>query len=420
MHIGMYNCQSEKTEKVENLNSIVDAVTTSENQSINAWISFMKAVRLDTLMKRMHEIDYRKSNAISELNDLTESVAKLISSNRGGDKGIHGFIGERAQVYITNSRAILDGGVPICELIDDNGMTDYLQNGINVQQKACQGYLGLDHILKHKEMYPEFNGVYQIPKDFCETYKRLEALSPLEAGKLRKAERTLWLKIQEAKQNGITIESMVVTYDEIQKDSIYNTIETEKNGIQQISEKQKENAIASSKPTFKAGMKVIATSAAVEGVLSGASEVLQKRVAGTKIKDYSADDFKDVGKATAVGVGKGAVRGTVVYLAENFTRIPGEVAGGAVTVAFESADATIRYSKGEISGAECVEKIGKSVFVASVGTLGAKIGGKIIKIPVVGEAVGGFVFSFVADKGYGLISKYIKNKTKNTKATEAA
>ena len=90
-------------------------------------------------------------------------------------------------------------------------------------------------------------------------------------------------------------------------------------------------------------------------------------------------------------------------MATNYTHIPAPVAGAAVTVAFDGASAIKKYTDGKISGTECAYEVGKSAFVASAGALGAKLGGKISPIPIVGEVVGGFVFSFAADKGFVLI-----------------
>ena len=48
--------------------------------------------------------------------------------------------------------------------------------------------------------------------------------------------------------------------------------------------------------------------------------------------------------------------------------------------------------------------IEKSVLVATAGGVGAKIGGKLCPIPIIGEVVGGFVFSFIASKSLDEIS----------------
>jgi hypothetical protein len=53
---------------------------------------------------------------------------------------------------------------------------------------------------------------------------------------------------------------------------------------------------------------------------------------------------------------------------------------------------------------ECIYAIEKSVIVATAGGIGAKVGGKICPIPIVGEVVGGFIFSFIMSKSLDEIS----------------
>lgn len=379
----------------------------AEQQGASATIAWLKSIRIANLLEQMREIDFRKDNAMEELKTLTESVEQLLNTNRGGDKGIHGFIGERAHVYITNAWGLMYGEVKVCELIDDNGMTDYLENGISIQQKACRsnGWLGLDHVLRHREKYPEFVGRYQIPKDFFDTYMRIGSMSEKEAGKLCLHEWNLWHEIQEIKQAGIEIEPMKVSYDEIQRDRIYDTIERNKAEIQAKMREMKDQAIELHKPTVKAGIQTAAISSATEGILAGAVKIVEKRLEGKEFKEFDSQDLKEIGLAAAEGSIRGAVRGTVVYIAENCTAIPGVVAGAAVTVTFESAQAVKRYCDGKITREECVGAVEKSVVVAAAGGLGAKLGRKIIPVPVVGEVIGGFLFSFVASKAINMIDR---------------
>jgi len=382
----------------------------AEENGVSAAIAWLKSIRLDQLLDRMSEIDFRKDNALSELQELANSVEELIKSNRGGDTGIHGFIGERAQVYLSNAWSLINGDARICDLIDDNGMTDYFDNGIAIQQKACRsnGWLGLDHITKHKAKYPTFDGKYQIPKDFYETYERIGQLTEKEAGRLSRHEWNLWHEIQQVKQDGIIVEPMCVTYGEIQRDTIFNTIDKNEEGILKEAQAQADQATEKYKPTAKACIETAVISSAVEGTLSGAAKLIEKRCEGKRIKDYDQEDLKEVCLATAEGSVRGAVRGATVYLVENYTPIPGVVAGGAVSVAFESAKALKRYSDGERTGQECANEIGRSVVTSAAGALGAKLGGTICPIPIVGEVVGGFVFSMVFDKEYGIVAEKLR------------
>ena len=403
-------CESKIKTKSENKTktSYYTAVEHSEQSSLSATVSWLKSIRLAKLLEQMRSIDFRKENALEELKELTRSVDELISSNRGGTTGIHGFIGERAHVYLSNAWSIIKGEAKICELIDDNGMTDYFEKGIPIQQKACRanGWLGLDHVLRHKEKYDGFSGIYHIPKDFYEVYSRLEKMSQQEAGRLRRHEWNLWCEIQKVKKAGITVKPMKVTYSEIQRDNIYDTIENNKKELQSEAERQAELATEAQKPTVKACIKTVAVSSVVEGVLLGSVKVLEKSFDGKHVKDYDKQDIKDIGLATAEGSVKGAVRGAAVYLAENCTLVPGIVAGASVTVVFESGKAIKKYSDGELTKQDCAYYIGKSVITASAGAFGAKIGGKICPIPVVGETIGGFLAAFLADKGFSLIVKH--------------
>ena len=385
------------------------AATTAEEQGAAGLISWLKSIRLEKLLYEMEQIDFRKTRALEELKALTKSVEELIASNRGGDKGIHGFIGERAQVYITNAWALFRGSARISELIDDNGMIDYWENGIAVQQKACRYKLGLPYLLEHKAKYPTYKGIGQIPKDFYETYKRLEKLTQAEAGKLRRPDRKIWEEIQKVKAEGIIVKPMRLTYSEIQKDRIMGTIDEHQQKIEREARRQETRAAEKHRATVCEAAKTIAASAATEGLMTGTVEILNKRHEGKRLKDFNQSDAKDIGKAVLKGSGKGAVRGAVVYTATNFTHIPAPVAGAAVSVVFDGVSAVSKYAGGRVTGAECAAEIGKSTLLASAGAIGAKLGRKFIPIPIVGEAVGGFIFSFAADKGYGWLNRLLAN-----------
>lgn len=394
----------------ENLSNTVDSIKVAENCGLAAAVSWCKTIRLDNLLNKMQQIDLRKANALSELETLARSVENLLESNRGGDKGIHGFIGERAQVYITNAWALINGEVKPSVLIDDNGMVDYIERGINIQQKACRanGFLGLDHIMDHKAKYPTFNGKYQIPKDFYEEFHRLADMEKIDAGKLSRHEWNLWQEVQRIKNANIEVEPMKVTYEEIQRDNIFGTINRQKEQIQKTHNKNAQSVVNEHKPTVKACLGTTAASSVIEGTLSGAAVIIDKKINGKSIKDYDKQDVKDVGLATAEGSVRGAIRGAAVYIVENCTPVPGIIAGGAVTVAWDGAKAAYKYNKGLATKEECIDIVVRSLVKATAGTTGALIGGQICPIPVVGEVIGGFAFSLVSDKLYN----YLKNKKK--------
>ena len=201
--------------------TVYEVTTTTRDQTTAGFVDMLKQIRLDNLLQKLTEISGRRDDATAEIETLRADIIKLIDSNRGGIKGVHGFIGERVQVVFCNARAIIQGEDPLYYLVDDNGMTDYFRGDVLIQQKACisDKALGLTHVLEHADKYPAFldqNGVYQIPKDFYEIYSRYIGMPKETAGKLLKDEYRMWLRVQSfhnAAPN-IKVEPMVVTYSE--------------------------------------------------------------------------------------------------------------------------------------------------------------------------------------------------------------
>ncbi len=386
------------------LDSVFECV---ESSGLSAVVIYLKSVRLNKLSNLLYAIDVRKVNALNELEGLRNAVDEVIATNRGGKCGIHGFIGERAQVFLKNAWQYIKGNPKVSELIDDNGMTDYYEYGVLIQQKACKnnGLLGLDHIMRHKDKYPQFNGKYQIPKDFYEKYESIGNLSMKEAGHLHRHEWKLWHEIQMVKQLGVKVEPMLVTYDEIQADRIYDTIANHEENIVTEANAQFESASELYKPTAAALLKTTTMSSVIEGLLAGTTSIIEKRFSGRRLTEFEATDYKEVALIAANGMFIGAVRGASIYCITNYTKIPGEFAGATVTIFSDSVKSIKMYKEGTLTERDCKKRIAKAAIVATAGSIGAKLGGKLCSIPVVGEVVGGFLFSYLADRGYGIIIK---------------
>lgn len=254
-------------------NIIYKITTTTQDQVTASFVDMLKQKRLDKLLQRWTEISNRQGNATAEIEALRTDIVKLIDSNRGGIKGVHGFIGERVQVVFCNARAIIQGNAPLYYLVDDNGMTDYLRGNVPIQQKACisDRALGLTHVLEHANKYPSFldqNGVYQIPKEFYKMYVRYIGMSKEAAGRLLKDEYRMWCRVQSFHNvaPNIKVEPMVVSYSEIQAGNVMDTIECETERIEKYCRIQKTLARIASRPTWSEGMKVTVTSAAIEAL----------------------------------------------------------------------------------------------------------------------------------------------------------
>jgi len=383
-------------------------VNEAEHQGYASLVGIVNRIRHEHMEQEISTLNARMTSAMETVQDTESAINDIITSNRGGIKGVHGFIGERVQVGFSNARSLMNGQKPEYFLIDDNGMTDYYRGSTCIQQKACQSdkVLGLTHVKNHAVKYPEFiaekDGIYQIPKDFYETFVWYRDMPSDVAGKLRNDQWRLWKKIQDFKNENpdMVIEPMVVDYDEIQLGTIDKTIAKERAALNRKYRKKKAVAVERGKASVSEGIKVTACSAAIEGALAGGISVIQHCQGGKTITELDGSDWKDVGLDTLIGSGKGAVRGAGIYALSNCAELSAPVAGVVVNVTMSTAEATIRYAKGEITGKKCVEDIAEGYLQATVCCAFAKAGEKIIKVPFVGSIIGGAVGMVVC----GLIS----------------
>ena len=376
--------------------------SSSEEQAAGAFVDMLNGIRAEELLRKYETIAARKSSADQELESLREDIEQLIASNRGGKTGMHGFIGERIQVGFANERAILQGQSPKYALIDDNGMTDYLRGQTLIQQKACisDKSLGLTHVLSHSEKYPVFlekDGVYQIPRDFYEKYKRFLSMPESEALKLRKEDLRMWRRVQEFHKAmpDVKVEPMISTYAEIQVDAVETTIQREEAAAEHICQEQRSSAEESCRATLQEGAKVAVCSAVLEGAVNGCISIIEHKKDGKALREFSQDDWKEIGIDAAKGAGKGAVRGAAVYAATNMINMPASAATAVVTGTFIVIDKTVELSCGECDSTEFAAEIADGCIGVAVSAFSAELGRRLIPIPVLGHIIGNAAGMFV-------------------------
>lgn len=142
----------------------------------------------------------RTHTGILNLTDGPVSAPSLIvTRNRGGTKGMHGFIAEVAEVGINNARREIIGEDANMSWVNDNGKVDLIRDGIDIQQKFVNagGRFSLGAVAKHLHAYPDFvqnGGKYQIPSDHYDNVKRLLTMSKEEAARLSKTSDSLSLR----------------------------------------------------------------------------------------------------------------------------------------------------------------------------------------------------------------------------------
>ena len=394
-------CITHDTEKI---------VQTTQGHACGLFVEYLNNLRLATLLVKLSDLESRKCKADQELTDLRASIAKLIESNRGGEKGMHGFIGERVQVSFSNSEALLNGSSPMYFLVDDNGMTDYICGDTLIQQKACLSdkSFGLAHVLLHSKKYPDFvekGGVYQIPSDFYERYQYFLKMPEQIALKLRKEDLRAWRAVQKFHDSApeIEVQPMTVTYAEIQAGAVTTTIDHESAKLNRQYDHLKNNARDSCKASVHECLKVVGASAILEGTVD-ATLSFTELASNKPVKSFDDDDWKKIALDGARGVLKGSIRGATVYTATNVANIPAPIATASVTAAFGIAHDITKLANDTISGKEFSEKAIEHCADAAVSVTCAKLGEKLIPIPFVGSLVGNAVGMLV----FGIAKKFLK------------
>lgn len=249
-----------------------------------------------------------------------------------------------AECGIGNAREEIVGHAPVYEWINDNGPTDLVRNGVQIQQKFVNAgnHLSLQAIKHHLTSYPEYirnGGRYQIPQDHYEKIKYLLSIPKEQANKMptETGEFSLkqWREVHSFFENGDVklsdIEPSALKYEEIQFNTIEKTISDERKAIKKTDKAIKDEAYAQSKPTLQEGLKAGAISAAIEGGITLVLEIRKKVKSGKSIKDFTTDDWKEICKKSGLGTVKGGIRGISIYSLTNYTATPAAVANALVT-----------------------------------------------------------------------------------------
>lgn len=377
-------------------------VKSTQEQAVASWIQYLNQQRIDELLRGLQRQERNLGNALGEMDELKKSISALLQTNRGGTKGMHGFIAERMQVYFVNARKLLEGEERAYVLLDDNGPVDYRASGIDYQQKFVEKHLSLDAVKKHLEKYPDFvenGGKYQIPRDYYGRMKFLMELPEAEAKKLAGEDYRLWKYVkdffQEQEVSFSDMEPCVVDYRDTQRNAARKTVSEEEKNIRRIDKEKRDQLYQESKPTSKELGRASLTAAVVEGGAAFCIGVYKKRKSGKKLSEFDEDDWKELGLDTAKSGAKGGVRGASVYAMTNFTATPAAVASSLVTATFGVLAEMKKLQTGKIDQEEFLinsEILCMDVTVSAVSTV---LGEVLIPIPILGAILGNVTGMFL-------------------------
>jgi len=377
----------------------------NQEQAVASWVNYLNQVRLDRLMEALQQQNQNWDQAVETLNKTLSTINKeIIERNRGGIKGMHGFIAEVAEYGVGNAREQVQGRMPIYEWINDNGPADLLRDGVQIQQKfvASGNHLSLQAITQHFEKYPNFlsqGGKYQIPEDHYEQIKRLLSISKEQANKIPTStgEFSLkqWKEVHDFFDKGSIklqdIEPSKLKYDQVQMNRINDTIQSEKKSLKETDKKIRDDAYDTSKPSWEQGVKVAALSAAIEGGTAFVTAVAKKRKTGKKIGEFDSKDWEEVFKESGMGIVKGGVRGISIYALTNYTATPAAVASALCTASFGIAEQAHLLRTGKITQEQFIMNSEILCLDTSVSALSSFIGQALIPVPVLGAVIGNTV-----------------------------
>ena len=410
---------------------IFERITKSdEEQAVASWINYLNQIRLDRLKFDLKNQDINFFNAVDSLDSTMKQINEtIIERNRGGTKGMHGFIAEVAECGIGNAREEILGNKPTYKWINDNGPSDILRNGVEIQQKFVNSgnHLSLQAIKKHYTQYPWYlNGKrkYQIPLDHYKKIQYLLSVSKEQANKMptSNSEFSLkqWKEVHDFFEDGkiklSDIEPSKLSYEDVQREKINETLSNERESIKKINKQISKDIYDKNKPSLRQGTQAAAISSIVEGGMTFATAIIKKRRTGRTIKEFTTDEWIEILKQSGVGTIKGGVRGITIYSLTNYTATPAAVASSLCTAAFGIANEAYKYRNNIISQEEFLLNSEVLCIDVSVSALSSLIGEAIIPVPILGAVIGNTVGTFVYEIAKDnlsrnekkLIKKYLK------------
>ncbi|WP_247048221.1 hypothetical protein [Arthrobacter rhizosphaerae] len=388
------------------MNDMAKFVRSNQEQAAASWVNYLNQLRIDHLLSSFSQQDENLLNALASVNEAIRVIdLEVVTANRGGQHGMHGFIAEIAEVGISNARRQILGLETAYQWVNDNGPVDLMRSGVEIQQKfvAAGGRFSLGAIGEHLQKYPDYvqnGGKYQIPGDHFEVIQRLHSMPREEAGKLLSRSGggpsfRDWQRIDTFfKEGSIGMESLepsTLKYREVQRDVYESTMAAEGNSLLSTDQSLRDNAYQESLPNLQEGATATLAAAVIEGGTALVLAVVAKRRKGMRLRELSQQDWLDVAADTGFSFVKGGVRGFSIYSLTNFTATPAAVASSIVTAAFGIAELANKLRRGEIDELEFIEKSELVSLEAAVSALSSFVGQALIPVPVLGAVIGNTV-----------------------------
>ena len=394
------------------------------NQGIGAYVNCLNNLRIQDLQIAMKIIEdearnviLNKDNASKILDYAKDNIEDVIVKNRGGDRGVHGFIAEFAEAGIVNARRAIEGLNPIVKVLNDNGPADLLigRNTIqmkfynNLRDELAQSFhysakmkmmFPKDHVLVYEKIMDgakevEFNGKKLSIKQITDIRQMINDITESKGLTSYKS----WMK------------SSVLNYDDAQRNSIKSILDSEEKNIcktvrlkQQELNRKRLVAQKNSLPRIKEANKIARNAAVLQGGLALMLNVYGKYKEGKNIFEFDQSDWLDCGLETVEGAVKGAISGYAIYGLTNVFKMSAPNASAFVTASYGMVDIITKLRTNEITEDEFINFITINTLDTTLATIGSCVGQTLIPVPVLGAVVGSIATSIIWEIGKGFLS----------------
>ncbi|MXW78444.1 MAG: hypothetical protein F4Z57_05555 [Gemmatimonadetes bacterium] len=340
---------------------------------------------------------------IQRISDFVGSPENIL----GSPATKHGEIAEQVHVGVRRAIDALHGRIPTAtDQLGRLDPVDYRVDGVDIQSKYYNGLRNtLDGVSSHATKYQDFasgDGHYHIPRDQYQQIEQLRQTGQID-GLSEKSANAIRNKLNELQQaTGRSPDELIQpgegTYAEVQQGRVHDTLDDRENRLVQKNDELKQEAKAEHGPSLSGlGSAAAIGAGAGGGVRFGQAIWVKYRDGKNPFKgEFSTQDWKDVGVATAKGAGSGAVAGSALYALTNSTDLAAPFAGALVSSLMGVGDLLSQYHSGKIDGDQFVELSHIIAADAAIVGLTAAAGQVLIPIPMLGAFVGSLTGKIVA------------------------
>lgn len=371
------------------------------------WAALDAADRANRLAEALRTQDRSFLDAWREIQHVRDFVGSP-ENILGSPDTKHGEIAEQVHVGVRRAIDVLYGRTPSATF-DGVGRldpVDYREAGVGIQSKYYNGLRNtLDGVSEHATKYRDFtsgDGLYHIPRDQYQQIEQLSQTGQID-GLSEKSANAIRNKLNEIQQaTGRSPDELIRpgegTYAEVQQGRVHDTLDDRENRLVQKNDELKQEAKAEHGPSLSGlGSAAAIGAGAGGGVRFGQAIWVKYRDGKNPFKgEFSTQDWKDVGVATAKGAGSGAVAGSALYVLTNSTDLAAPFAGAFVSGLMGVGDLLLQHHSGKIDADQFVELSHIIAADAAIVGLFAMAGQALIPIPMLGAFVGCLTGKFVA------------------------